>query len=333
MKVLVVSFTSRADLLFATPLLRSLKILQGDTEVHVCTQSGLDSVLEANPYVDVCHTFDTSPRVLRARLKELRFGAVIDLGVAWRHRSFVRSIGAPVYRAQQLAPERWLMVSLKVNKLPNKHIATRFLDAARPLGIATDDLGLDCFIPDRDDVPPEWLPDGFQHEWIAVCIQAPYNTRKLPVSRLIELCDKINKPIILLGDNDDAEAGAVVENFFRQTDSDTETGLKELNKKATVYNACGKFSFNQMASVVRKAKYVFTYDNDMLPVAAAFNKETFTLWGNTITLFGRYPYQSRFVVLENNKVSCRPCSSRGYASCPQGHFKCMNDIVFDFYLP
>lgn len=333
MKVLVVSFASRADLLFATPLFRALKTLQGDTEVHVCTQRGVDCVLEASPFVDVRHTFETSPWELQTLLKAVQFDAVVDLGVHWRHRFFLRSIGPPVYRAQQLALQRWLMVNLKVNKLPNKHVAARFLDAAAPLGVQADDLGLDCFIPERDDVPREWLPEGFQDEWIALCIQAPHNTRRLTVTRLIELCDKINKPIILLGDSNDAEAGMVVENFFRKTDPELETGLRELNKKTTVYNACGKFSFNQMASVVRKAKYVFTYDNDLLPVAAAFNKETFTLWGNTVTLFGRYPYQARFIVLENNKLSCRPCSSRGYAKCPKGHFKCMNDIVFDFYLP
>ncbi len=70
-----------------------------------------------------------------------------------------------------------------------------------------------------------------------------------------------------------------------------------------------------------------------MQIAAAYKKQIFSIWGNTIPLFGSYPYKTKFVVFENNKLNCRPCSKTGYNKCPKGHFKCMNGIVFDFYLP
>ena len=38
-------------------------------------------------------------------------------------------------------------------------------------------------------------------------------------------------------------------------------------------------------------------------------------------------------IIENKTLNCRPCSKIGHQKCPKGHFKCMNDIIFDFWLP
>ena len=65
-------------------------------------------------------------------------------------------------------------------------------------------------------------------------------------------------------------------------------------------------------------------------IAAAFQKEIISIWGNTIPEFGMYPYYEKGV---NNNVSvevqnlgCRPCSKIGFDECPKGHFRCMKDI-------
>jgi hypothetical protein len=45
---------------------------------------------------------------------------------------------------------------------------------------------------------------------------------------------------------------------------------------------------------------------------------------------GMYPYMPQnpenSIIIENNLLSCRPCSKLGYSKCPKGHFKCMMDI-------
>ena len=152
---------------------------------------------------------------------------------------------------------------------------------------------------------------------------------------MIELCDRINKPIVLLGDQNDYEAGQRVADFFAPSTehADRQSTLLELNKKAVVYNACGKFNLNQSASVVQQAAYVFTHDTGLMHIAAAFKKRIFCIWGNTIPRFGMYPYRTSFTVLENNRVACRPCSKIGHSKCPKGHFRCMREINFDIYLP
>ena len=152
---------------------------------------------------------------------------------------------------------------------------------------------------------------------------------------MIELCDKINKPIVLIGGKEDAENGEKLEDFFdrKYEQEDQKDSLRELGKKAHIYNGCGKININQSASLMKQATYVFSHDTGMMHIAAALKKNIFSIWGNTIPAFGMYPYQTKFTILEKKGLNCRPCSKIGYNKCPKGHFKCMNEIIFDFWLP
>jgi ADP-heptose:LPS heptosyltransferase len=63
-------------------------------------------------------------------------------------------------------------------------------------------------------------------------------------------------------------------------------------------------------------------------VAAAFQKPTIAIWGNTTPQLGMYPFRTKFINLEVKDLSCRPCSKIGYGACPKGHFKCMQQQQF-----
>jgi hypothetical protein len=69
------------------------------------------------------------------------------------------------------------------------------------------------------------------------------------------------------------------------------------------------------------------------PYLGTFKKKVYSTWGNTIPGFGMNPHQTPFVVFENNKLGCRPCSKLGYPWCPLSPFKCVNNMAFDFYIP
>ena len=332
-KILILRFSSIGDIVLTTPVVRVLKA-QLDAEVHYATKERYANILQSNPYIDRVHTLGDSLNTLVQELKIEQFDYVIDLHHNLRTLRIKQRLGVKSYSFPKLNVEKWLMVQLKINQLPNVHIVDRYLETVQPLGVKNDALGLDYFIPEKDEVERSWLPETHQQEYVAYAIGAQHNTKKLPVNRMIELCDRINKPIILLGDQHDQATGEEVARFFAQTtaSADQEATLLELNKKTVIYNACGKFNLNQSASILRQAEYVFTHDTGLMHIAAAFKKTIFSIWGNTIPAFGMYPYRTKFTILENNRLSCRPCSKIGYARCPRGHFKCMQDIVFDFYV-
>ena len=334
-KILIIRFSSIGDIVLTTPVIRGLKSQLDNATVHYLTKKQFEPLIASNIYIDKYHLLENDLNAVITALKKEKYDYIIDLHNNLRTSIIKKRISAKSYTFKKLNLAKWLMVNLKIDKLPNRHIVDRYMDTLKELGVKMDTLGLDYFIPEKDEVPLDWLPQAHQKEFVAFAIGAQHNTKKLPLKRMIELCDKINKPIVLLGDKGDYETGEKIKRFFTKSDVSHpfEEGLKEMNKKAIVYNACGKYNINQSASILKKAKYVFSHDTGLMHIAAAFKKEIFSIWGNTIPSFGMYPYRTKFTILENNKVNCRPCSKIGYQKCPKGHFKCMNNIVFDFYLP
>ena len=335
MKVLVIRFSSIGDIVLTTPVVRVLKTQLEDVQVHYATKIQFKSIFEENPYIDKVHYLHKDLSQFIRELRIEKFDIIIDLHNNLRTRIIKTALQTRASGFDKLNIEKWLLVNFKINKLPNLHIVDRYLKAVEGLGVKNDSLGLDYFIPEKDHVPIDWIPKTHHNGYVAYVIGAQHATKRLPIERMIELCDKINHPIILLGGKEDAEKGEQICAFFEKTtsSSDYEYGLKELNKRSIIYNACGKYNLNQSASLVKQAKYVFTHDTGLMHIAAAFKKEIFSIWGNTIPEFGMYPYRTKFTVLENNKLSCRPCSKIGYAACPKKHFKCMNELILDFYLP
>lgn len=334
-KILIIRFSSIGDIVLTTPVVRAIKTQLDDVEVHYATKKQYHSVLEANAYIDKFHLLDDDLGALIKELKAEQFDFVVDLHNNLRTRRIKSGLKAESAAFPKLNWEKWLIVNLKIDKLPNVHIVDRYLEAAAPLGIKADALGLDYFIPEKDEVEKDWLPETHRKEFVAFAIGGNHETKKLPLNRMIELCDKINKPIVLLGGKEDAENGEKIADFFdrKHETEDFKEPLNELGKKALIYNGCGKFSINQSASILKQATYVFTHDTGMMHIAAALKKNIFSIWGNTIPEFGMYPYRTKFTILEKKGLSCRPCSKIGYKKCPKGHFKCMNEIIFDFWLP
>ncbi len=332
MKVLVVQFSSLSNIVLASPVVRILKS-ELEYTLHFATRKELINSIEASPYLDKIHPFENSFKQLRRDLKKEKFDLVIDLDNSFKTRQLRKGVGAKTITFKKNHFRTWLMVNFKIDLLPNVHLTERYIKVLEPIGVKMDNLGLDFFIPEKDEVESDWLPKTHHDGYAVFAIGAEYGTRKLPLNRMIELCDRINKPIVLLGNKEDIETALQIEKFFQRGSVQEELEIEELNKKSIIFNACGKFSVNQSASIISKSNWVFTHESIMMYIAAAFKKPIYSIWGNTLPSFGRYPYRTQFTIFEKKDLSCRPCSSKGFEKCPKRHFKCMNESVFDFYLP
>ena len=336
MKVLILRFSSIGDIVLTTPVVRALKNQIPEVSIHYATKKAYQGILTSNPCIEKVHVLEEGIWSFARKLKNEKFDYVIDLHNNIRTRIIKFSLNAKSSSFKKLNFEKWVKVNLKVNILPNKHIVERYFETVSMLNVVPDDEGLDYYIEEKDEIEKEWLPKEFQNGFSVVAIGGGHNTKKLPYKKLIELCDKINRPIVLLGGKPESEMGEKVEEFFTRIEGkeafDQELA-NEFGKLAIVFNGCGKFNLGQSASILRDAEYVFAHDTGLMHIAAAFKKRIYSIWGNTIPEFGMYPYKTSFVIFENKKLGCRPCSKLGHSKCPKGHFKCMNDQVFDFYLP
>lgn len=310
-KFLILRFSSIGDIVLTTPVIRCLKLQYPEAEVHFATKKQFRVLVENNPYIDKFFLLEEPLDTFIKTLQNENYDYVIDLHNNLRTSIIKYRLGKKSFSYNKLNFEKWLLVNFKINRLPDIHIVDRNLKTVEALGIKNDNQGLDYFIPPEQEVNLGNII-GEDQPFVAYAIGGQHFTKKLPIGRIIELCSKIDKKIILLGGKEDEVAGEIVAHALGDR----------------IYNACGKYNLNQSASILKQAVYVISHDTGLMHIASALKKKIVSIWGNTVPEFGMYPYQTEFSIIENKNLSCRPCSKIGYSKCPKGHFKCMNDLEF-----
>ena len=305
LKILVVRFSSIGDIVLTTPVVRMLKT-QLNAEVHFLTKAPFVSLFKNNPYVDSVFQIDKSINEVISDLKKENYDYVIDLHSNLRTQILKLKLGVSAKSFNKLNWEKFLLTNFKTNILPDVHIVDRYLDTVKFLGITNDNKGLDFFLSDADKVDLAESPK----DYIAFVIGGQHATKILPTAKIISICKKLNKAVLLIGGPDDKARG------------------DEISKASGAINTCGDHSLLQSAFLIKNSAYVISHDTGMMHIAAAFKKKIYSVWGNTIPEFGMYPYLSdkNSKMIEVQDLSCRPCSKIGYDKCPKGHFKCMQEI-------
>jgi ADP-heptose:LPS heptosyltransferase len=314
-KILILRFSSIGDIVLTSPVVRCLKQQIPGAEVHFCTNRDYQPIVEYNPYIDKRYYLDSSLWSLVRQLRAEQYDYIIDLQNGFTANLIKALLGTRTYSLETARVRTWLYLNWKINTLPSQHTVDRYLETVQPLGVENDEMGLDYFIPYKDQVEVDWLPPTHRHDYVAFVMGGRHVTKRLPLVRMIELCRKINHPVVLLGDKEDrATADAIALALGNQL----------------IFNACGLFNLNQSASLLQRARVVFSHDTGLMQVAAALKKKVYSIWGSSTPQLGEFPYKTSYVLLEKTGLACRPCSKTGFGNCPMKHFRCMNELPFDF---
>ena len=308
-KILVVRFSSIGDIVLTTPIVRCIKKDLPDAEVHFLTKRQYIGLVNNNPNIDKVHSIVKDTNEIITQLKAEKFDFIVDLHNNLRTFKLRIGLKTKAYQFPKINLKKWLLTTFKINKMPDIHIVDRYFMAVKDLGVKNDGLGLDFIIPKLDEIRlNEYHIDS---DFIAYAIGAQFATKKLPTTKIIELLNKIDKTIVLLGGPSDIKEARQITDSCRNT-----------------INLCGDLNLNQSASILKQATKVISHDTGLMHIASAFNKPIISIWGNTVPELGMYPYQptqpNNFSIHQVNNLKCRPCSKIGFQSCPKTHFKCMN---------
>lgn len=318
LKILIIRLSSIGDIVLTSPVVRCLRKTYPDAQLHYITKAKFKNMVNENPYINKFYFLKKELSETIIELKNEKYDYIIDLHHNLRSWLIKKQIGGKAYSYNKLNFEKWLLVHFKRDKLPRMHIVDRYFETVAPLNVQNDGQGLDFFINLVDEIDIAKLPPVFSEGYIAFVIGGTFFTKRLPNDKVIHLCQKINKPIILLGGN-----------------TEVENAVKIMRKLgiAKIFNGVNKYGISQSASILKNADLVITNDTGMMHIAAAFKKPIISLWGNTIPEFGMTPYygnkeleQQNSTIIQVEGLSCRPCSKLGFDRCPKGHFKCMNEI-------
>jgi ADP-heptose:LPS heptosyltransferase len=301
--------SSIGDIVLTTPVVRCLKKQVEDAEIHFVVKQKYASLVEANPYITKIHILGENIADLFAELEQEQFDYIIDLHHNIRSARIKNRLKLPAFSVDKLNYQKWLLVNLKINRLPDKHIVDRYLDTLSVFDVANDQQGLDYFIPEISKFDFQELPSAFSNGYIALVIAGTYFTKKLPAKKVVEFCHLTNKPILLLGGKKEAAEGRQIAKEF----------------PGGVLILCGQTTLNESASLVQNARLVLTNDTGLMHIAAAFKKKILSFWGNTTPQFGMVPYlpDPASKMMEIPDLKCRPCSKLGFGKCPKKHFRCM----------
>jgi ADP-heptose:LPS heptosyltransferase len=307
-KILVLRFSSIGDIVLTTPVLRCLRKKFPQAEIHYTTKPDYASILYHNPHVTQVHLLNSSLFTLADALKKERFNYVIDLHNNQRTMLIKWWLGVPSFSFPKLNVEKWMMVNLRINKLPNLHIVDRYFETVKPLGVTNDQEGLAYFTDNSDIHFAQKQVAVFENGFVAWVIGAKQKTKQFPVTKIVDTISLLKNngiPVVLLGGKEDEDSAQTI--MDRLPD-------------AALLNLCGKLTLNQSAAAIQQSKLVVSNDTGLMHIAAAYKKPVICIWGNTIPQFGMYPYKTPHINLQVENLRCRPCSKLGYAACPKNTF-------------
>jgi len=328
MKILLIRLSSLGDIVLTTPVPRLLKKKFPKSEVHFITKAEYSDIYNNNNNVNKVIHLQKNLKKTISILRSEKYDLIIDLHNNIRSNFIKFSLGVKNFTYNKQSFRRWLKTNFKID-IKIRHISESYIDTLNKLGINNDNNGLDIYLHEKDMIDLDKLPHQFRNGFYVLVLGGKHKTKRLPVKKSIELCDKINKPIILVGGKNEYKDSVEIENFFN-SDLDTNNTISDiLNKKTLIHNLCGKLSIMESAWILKLANVVYSNDTGFMHIAAALKKRVVSIFGSTHPSLGFYPYKTNFYVYQNTRLNCRPCTKIGSSECPAGHFKCMYELKFD----
>ena len=313
-KILVLRFSSIGDIVLTTPVLRSLKQARPEWELHYWTKPDYRELLAHNPWIDRLHLLENRLGPQIRQLKKEKFDHILDLHHNLRTLRIKWGLRASVSSFDKRNLAKFRLVRTKRLSQPITHVVERYGETLTSLGLTLDGQGLEMHLPQgKDSWAKEILTEASlkpQSHILAVVLGAKFPTKRWIPSHFHIVLEQLKRPILLLGGKD---ARPEAEELLRIL-------------KVPVFDAVGKYDLVSSAALLKQCREVLTHDTGFMHIAAAFGIRVHSIWGSTVPEFGMTPYQTPHTIIQNEGLSCRPCSKIGFQRCPKGHFRCMKDI-------
>ena len=332
-KTLIIRFSSIGDVVLASPLVRVLHKQFPSSQIDFVVRKEYSELIRYNPNLNRTFEFDDQEgfQELR-RLKEIirheKYDLIIDIHNSLRSR-YIRSISGAkeIVVINKRIFARTMLVRLKKNFYRDiVSIADRYIEPVGIYGIENDAQGLEIFIPDETmrTVSGKMSPLKLQmyEKVIGFCPSAKHATKRWPEERFIEagirLVRELKAKIILFGGKSDTVLCTTIAN-----------GINKKSEGECVIEYSDQFSLLETAAAMQFCDVIVTNDSGLMHIAAAMKKKLVAIFGSTVREFGFFPVGTENIVIERKGLYCRPCSHIGRSNCPEGHFRCMNEIQVD----
>jgi heptosyltransferase III len=336
-RILVINLREIGDLLLATPLLRSLRRAWPQACLDVLTFCGREGIVRSNP--DINNILSIPLRASKAEqwalLKKIARRYDLALSTQSGDRPLLYALAAASRRLALVPPKhpqnawkRWICQAWRVADEWDTHVVRQNLWLAQALAIPS----YFSLVP-----PPAQNLDNFgDNEDFAVLHLTPRWTYKrwtIPgwVQTAAYLRDS-GLRIVLTGSDNDEENGYLAQ-ALPQLPSDT-------------LNLAGRLNFNQVTTLLQRARVYLGPDTVVTHLAAAIGTPTVALYGPTNPLKwspwpvgyeqDRNPFALRGPLQRNGNVvliqgddACVPCHQEGCERHRHSDSRCLTQLRAD----
>lgn len=312
-KILIIRLSSLGDILLTTPLIRSIKNQFPKIDIDFILREEYSDILKLNPYLNRIIKFTRDEEKNTGLLNLINndnYDLIIDLQNNLRSKKIVSKFNAQSLIFSKSNWKKFLLVNFKINKLKDEpQIPIRYSQTIPDLKL--DKKGLDLFTTHSVDnrIIGKTNLIGF-------CPGARHFTKRWPKEYFIELGNKLTQAgylIVLFGGKIDKELCADISTMI--PDSVDLSNFDDILQTAADMKLC---------------KVIVCNDSGLMHTASATETKVITIFGSSVKEFGFTPYNCYNLILENNSLTCRPCSHIGKSRCPKKHFDCMKAIKPSF---
>lgn len=320
MNILIIRLSSIGDILLTTPFVRNVKNKYPEAHLTYVTKKQFTPLLKNNPHIDEILSYDSATKLkglfrLRDKLAEKQYAYIFDLHNNFRSNRLTKTLAGKVSRIRKNKLKRAVLVYFKWNLYNKIKPATiKYMDVGSGAGITDDGEGLELFLGgEKEGILKH---NNLQmNQYICIAPAAAHYTKIWPMEYVKELLIKITEvskfKLAILGSASETEM------------------FKALPKNESIIHLAGKLSLLESAEVIKHSKGIISNDSGLMHMAAALKKPVIAIFGSTVKELGFFPYRADSIVIENEKLWCRPCSHIGRKKCPLGHFKCMREITVE----
>ncbi|MCK9280639.1 MAG: glycosyltransferase family 9 protein [Melioribacteraceae bacterium] len=303
-KILIIRLSALGDILLTTPVIRSIKNKYPNAEIDFLLKKDYFDAIKYNPNINNILLFGGANPLTH-------YDIIIDLQNNRVSRSIVSkykpsSYSTKVYRFSKPQLKKFMLVNFKINLYKEiLQIPERYTASIPDLML--DDKGLDLFLGDYGYMELE------KGEYIGFAPGSRHFTKRYPIKYFSELGNLF------------AEMGFKILIFGGVSD---QIICRELAYKIPgSINLCNDNQLLLTSRYMNECKFVITNDSGLMHVASALRVPVVALFGSSVKEFGFAPYKTKNLLLENNSLSCRPCSHYGREECPKKHFNCMMKLI------
>ena len=303
-KILIIRLSSLGDILLTTPLLRTIKKNYPTVKIDYLIRKEFIDTVKFNPNINQIIELEKNynPNEIKEKIKANNYDVIVDLQNNFRSRILTKSFSGEVYRYKKPYLNRWLLVKFKINRFSEIiSIPQRYANAVP--NFKFDEKGLELFLLNNNK--SEFNTNS---EIIGFCPGSKHKTKIWPEKYFIELGNKLIEKkykIALFGGKDDKDICAEISNQINGA-----------------INFSNDNKLLDLAADMKQCRTIICNDSGLMHTAIAINIPVIAIFGSTVKEFGFFPYKGNNLVIENNSLTCRPCSHIGLEKCPKNHLKC-----------